>query len=221
MIIIPSRFNGPPTSGNGGYTCGTIAEALGVTEGESAVVTLRSPPPLDTEMVVEHEDDGLRVLAGDRLIAEATRSTLDLDAPAPVSFADAAAASAPPPHHPFPTCFVCGPARDDGLAITVGPVPGRDVMAGPWIPAPDVVGRVFVWAALDCPGAWVRSGTGGMLGRLEARVDACPEPGDRCVVVAWLIDEPSERRWISGTALFADSGKLLGVARATWVALRT
>lgn len=42
-IVIPRRFRGPLTSGNGGYTCGLLA---GIVGGE-AEVTLRLPPPLE------------------------------------------------------------------------------------------------------------------------------------------------------------------------------
>ena len=45
-MIVPGRFNGPPDSGNGGYTCGLVAGLLG----EVAEVTLRLPPPLDREL---------------------------------------------------------------------------------------------------------------------------------------------------------------------------
>ena len=41
--IIRKRFCGPPNSGNGGYVCGLLANALG----EPAQVTLHAPPPLD------------------------------------------------------------------------------------------------------------------------------------------------------------------------------
>ena len=41
QIVIKSRFNGPPDSGNGGYVCGVVASAV---EGPS-IVTLRKPPP--------------------------------------------------------------------------------------------------------------------------------------------------------------------------------
>src|SRR5918996_2619259 len=42
-VMIPARFNGPPATANGGYTCGLVARLLGV----DAEVTLRRPPPLD------------------------------------------------------------------------------------------------------------------------------------------------------------------------------
>ena len=42
-VIIPSRFNGPPDSGNGGYSCGVLAAFI---DGP-ARVRLHVPPPLD------------------------------------------------------------------------------------------------------------------------------------------------------------------------------
>ena len=49
LPVVPTidpRFNGPPGSGNGGYTCGLVAGLLG----GPAEVTLRLPPPLGTPL---------------------------------------------------------------------------------------------------------------------------------------------------------------------------
>ena len=46
-LSIPAFFNGPPESGNGGYTCGRVAELV---DAEVVEVSLRSPPPLDTAL---------------------------------------------------------------------------------------------------------------------------------------------------------------------------
>ena len=43
VVSIPSRFNGPPLSGNGGYSCGVLAAFI---DGP-AQVRLHVPPPLD------------------------------------------------------------------------------------------------------------------------------------------------------------------------------
>jgi hypothetical protein len=43
-MIIPARFNGPPGSGNGGYSARIFAG------GAQCEVTLRMPPPLDTSL---------------------------------------------------------------------------------------------------------------------------------------------------------------------------
>ena len=213
-LIIPSRFNGPPGSANGGYTCGLLAERVG----EPAEVTLRSPPPLDTPL----RFDGMRLWDGDTLIAEAHRAHVHGDVPEPVAFEDAEQASRGYPgfvEHEYATCFVCGPDRDDGLGLFAGAVEGTTVFAAPWV-VPDDVSRLLVWASLDCPGAigvgWDGRGDW-LLGRMAAEVHEVPEPGDRCVVVAWPIGHEG-RKGFAGTALYRDK-ELLARARQTWIAL--
>ena len=53
-IVIDSRFCGPKTSGNGGYSAGLIAKDFEATIGKAVKVTLRSPPPLDEEIGRAH-----------------------------------------------------------------------------------------------------------------------------------------------------------------------
>lgn len=124
-MIIGSRYHGPPGSGNGGYTAGLIAAELG---GDAIEVTLRKPPPLETELSLSHEPDGGVVVhdpSGER-VAEAKRTVIASDEVVPaVSFATAVEASRTYQgfvRHPFPTCFVCGPQRepDDGLRVFPG-----------------------------------------------------------------------------------------------------
>jgi hypothetical protein len=213
-IVIDPRFNGPPASANGGYTCGLLAAQVG----EPAEITLRAPPPLGRALSF----DGERLFDGETLIAEARRADLELDPPAPVSFADAVDAARDYPgfeEHAYPTCFVCGPAREDGLRLFTGPA-GDGVFAAPWIPRE--VSRELAWASLDCPGAigvgWDGRGDW-LLGRMHGRVDALPELGERCVVVSWPIGRDG-RKGFAGTALFGEDGRLLGLARQTWIALR-
>jgi hypothetical protein len=215
QLEIDPRFNGPPESGNGGYTCGLIAELVG----EPAEVTLRQPPPLRRAL----RFDGGRLWDGEVLVAEGRRAEVDLTPPEPVAFADAVRASERYPgfeRHAFPTCFVCGPRREPGhgLRIFAGPVDGRGLFAAPWV-VPEGVERAFVWAALDCPGAIAvgfpaRGET--VLGRLTARVDAVPEPGSRCVVAAWPLGEDG-RKLYAGTALYSEAGESLAIAQATWI----
>src|SRR5437763_8107108 len=140
-LVIAPRFCGPPGSANGGYASGLIAAHLG----GQAEVTLRRPPPLARPMAVERHGEGsVRVLDGDVLIAEGT-SLPDgpaVELPGPVTVRDARAAGlgsrlrAHPDEHPFPTCFVCGPARRPpaGLGIMPGPVPGRCLSDDAWSP---------------------------------------------------------------------------------------
>ena len=212
-IVIDRRFRGPNESGNGGYSAGRFALAHG---GDVVEVTLRLPPPLETPL----ELDGERVVAGDAVVAVVRAVELGVSAPDPVAIGDAIAAATPDLASPFPQCFVCGHARgDDGLHIHAGRVADREVYAAPWTPRADTVGREFVWAALDCPGAYATGVPGRgtvVLGRLVARIDRVPEAGEDCVVVA-RHDGSDGRKHGAVTALFAASGELLGLARAVWI----
>src|SRR2546421_403113 len=129
-MIIARRFRGPPDSGNGGYSSGLLGTQL---EGP-AEVTLRVPPPLDTELRVVRDGAGARLMAGETLVAEAVPAVVDLEPPAPVSFDEAVEASRGYPWfttHPYPSCFVCGPKRDPGDALRIWPgaVKGRTISA--------------------------------------------------------------------------------------------
>jgi hypothetical protein len=215
-IVIDPRFNGPPQSANGGYTCGLLAEQVG----EPAEITLRSPPPLGRTL----RFDGERLTDDTTLVAEARRVALDLEVPEPVPYADAERASMHYPGfvtHDYPTCFVCGPEREDGLRLFTGAVEGRDVFAAPWAVQPDV-SRLLVWSALDCPGAigvgWDGRGDW-LLGRMAGEVLEVPRPGDRCVVVSWPLGSDG-RKGFAGTAVFRGA-ELLARARQTWIALST
>lgn len=223
-IVIERRFCGPGGSGNGGYVCGRVSAYIdGVAE-----VTLRRPPPLDHPLAVRRTAGGVEVLDGTALVAEAVPARVDLSPPAPVDRDTAAEAAKGYPgwsDHPFPTCFVCGPDRTDGLRITPGPIHGRDVVAAPWTPdtsLSDGAGAVldeFVWAALDCPGAWsldVASGRPMVLGRLTARLDTPLFVGQTYVVLGWPIAVDG-RKLYSGTAVYDEAGAVCAVAKATWI----
>ena len=210
-ILIDPRFNGPRGSANGGYTCGLLAAQVG----EPAEITLRAPPPLARPL----RFDGSRLWDGETLIAEARRTDEALTPPPVVSFKDAERASRAYPgfeEHAYPTCFVCGPARDDGLGLFTGPLDG-DLLATPWVPKETA--RELVWAALDCPGAiavgW--SGRGEwLLGRMAGRVDDIPQIGERCVVTARAAGREG-RKGFASTAAYGEDGRLLGVSSQTWI----
>ena len=213
-IVIDRRFRGPNESGNGGYSSGLFALAHG---GDVVEVTLRLPPPLETPL----ELDGERIVAGDAVVANVREAELGVSAPDPVALGDAVTAAAPDLDSPFPQCFVCGAGRaeGDGLRIFAGPVADRDVYAATWTVREDTVGPEFVWAALDCAGAYATGAAGRgtvVLARLTARVDRVPGAGERCVVVGWHLDSEG-RKHGAGTALFTDTGELLGIAKALWV----
>jgi hypothetical protein len=225
-IVIPRRFNGPPNSGNGGYVCGRLAQCLP----GPVSVRLRRPPPLEHPLQVEITDGEARLLDGEQLVATARTAELSLQPPATATFAQAELAARAYPgflRHQLPTCFVCGPQRaaGDGLRIFAGPTADRAVWAAPWIPHASLAnaeGRVppeFLWAALDCAGAFAVLPPGGepiLLGELCAALDGGVEVGERCVVVAWPLGVDGRKRY-AGTAVLSSGGRVLARARATWI----
>ncbi len=228
-VLIEPRFRGPPNSANGGYTCGLLASAVG----HAAECTLRAPPPLSAPLELERDEHGkVSVHHGAVLIADGKPAAVELDVPEAVDFDSASAASRSYVgfhRHPYPGCFVCGPERNagDGLRIFPGAVPGRRVVAAPWVPddsLADGEGKVrseIVWSALDCPswfGASAFSGYAGsiLLGRLTGAVEARPRAGEHCVCIGWPLAEEG-RKVHCASALFGEDGRLLARARATWI----
>src|SRR5215470_3900860 len=103
FIRIARRFCGPPDSGNGGYSSGTLASLLpGACE-----CTLRKPIPLERELQTEVSTSSARLLDGDDLIIEAVQTKIDVVHHAATPFDQAERASSTSPafdNHPFPTC---------------------------------------------------------------------------------------------------------------------
>jgi len=237
-ITIDERFCGPPRSGNGGYVCGRVAAWIGADAGTDAAVRLKAPPPIGTALVLEETGTGARLMDGESVIAEGRRGPLALEVPACPSLSDAERASTRYlgfAEHNFPTCFVCGPKRSvgDGLRIFPGAldadaagVPG--MLAATWTPdasIADAAGAIrpeFVWAALDCPGAFTRyplpPGVALVLGELAVAQRAPLRAGDRCILTAWSLGDEGRRR-VAGTALHRADGPLVACARAVWVAV--
>ncbi|MFK3979600.1 hypothetical protein ACI2K4_04375 [Micromonospora sp. NPDC050397] len=211
-MIIAGRFNGPPGSGNGGYSAGVFAD------GAAREVTLRMPPPLDTALSLV--DGEVRAPDG-AVVAEVAPAGDVATVVPPIGYAEAVAASdgyAGFSDHPFPTCYVCGPERVDGLRIFPGPVGDGRTAAG-WTVPPDV-SPATVWAALDCPGGWAVIGAGRpyVLGRIAVLLDRLPEADERCVVVGAL-GRAEGRKALVHTTLYGRDGTELGRARATWIAI--
>lgn len=224
---IAERFRGPPRSGNGGYTCGRMARHLAGTP----AIRLKAPPPIATRLRLEYTDHDARLFHGATLVGEAKPGTLDLQIPeAPVwEQAVAASLSYVGFHtHSFPGCFVCGPGRaaGDGLRIFPGLVPGSTILAAPWIPdvslAADgkTVNSEFLWSALDCTGAFAvlpaKQDVAIVLGELCASVTGRILPGERCVVTGWPLVVDGRKR-LAGSAVYAESGALVALARAVWI----
>lgn len=220
---IESRFNGPPNSGNGGYSCGLIAEGVdGV-----ASVQLRVPPPLDRPLVLESDGVRATLTDGDVVVGEASAADLEIDVPTIPTIAEAEQASkgyAGFTEHAFPTCFVCGPERaiGDGLRIFAGPL-DDSLYAAPWIPDASLTGADgdieprYVWAALDCPSFFSNPGAPtALLGQLTAEVHRVPEVGEPIVAIAWPIRTEGRKHW-ARSALATSDGELIGAAEALWI----
>ena len=133
-VTIDPRFNGPPDSGHGGYVSGLVA---GFLQGP-ARVRLHRPPPLGRRLDMRRSGSEVTLLDGEALVATGASTDVDLVVPDVVGFAEAEVASRAYPgfgEHMFRRCFGCGPARaaGDGLRIFAGPVPGRRLVAAPFL----------------------------------------------------------------------------------------
>lgn len=231
-LRIPGRFNGPPGSANGGYTCGLVA---GLLEEGPCEVNLRAPPPLERDLAVERVSEGVVVRDGATLVARGNRAVLDLDSGPPVTLQEASQASTAGVSrwgaaHPFPTCVVCGPDRapGDGFGIFPAPVGHDGRFAASWQPhnslaADDgTVRPECVWAALDCPTSAPLANYGEgppiVLVRLTASLDSPVAVEEPHVVVSWELGRDGRKRE-AACVLFDSAGRALARARALWVEL--
>ena len=246
-LEIPTRFRGPPHSGNGGYVAGIFASALAQRHnlpGQAVEVTLRAPTPLDTPLSVEHGDSMLTVRAaatsGATLIAEARIVPFELDVPRAATWAEALAAqpnsySLPTEFHPqfnqvrrgvHPICFCCGAEAPptEGLHVYSAPIPSLDQVAAAWRPSEafasgDTIAPEFLWTALDCPGQMAWRAAGIQTGML-GRLTARIERSVRAgerCVVSGWTLGREGRKFFAGTALFNEAGDLCAYAKAVWI----
>jgi hypothetical protein len=248
-ICIQERFRGPPQSGNGGYVHGVLAGVLArgrfdLPDAGAVEVTLRAPVPLDRELAVQESEQGLRVLDGESLIAEASLTTLRLEVPPPAPWDEVLAARDRSPclrsgMHPtlgevrlgaHPICFCCGAelAPDQGLHVYAAPLPVHRQVAAAWTCGTEFAlanGELpaeIVCTALDCPGqfAWLAEGAQtGMLGRLTARIERPLRAGEPYRVIGWTMGREG-RKYNAGTAIYDRTGLLHAYAKAIWIGRR-
>ncbi|MFL6623832.1 MAG: hypothetical protein ACJ8NR_14695 [Sulfurifustis sp.] len=226
-IVIAHRFNGPPNSGNGGYASGLVANAIG----QTVRVRLRKALALDTPLsVIQNSADEWQLRDANDVLAAAVPASVEVTVPAPPSYESACTAARGYPSvedHDLPHCFVCGPGRapGDGLRIFAAPLPGTSLVAAPWQPDRSLadaggVKSEFVWAALDCPGAFASGSDKPMLlGELAARIERRPNAEERCVVLGWPIATEGRKHKV-GTAVFGADGAVCAVGLATWIELK-
>lgn len=232
--VISARFNGPPGSGNGGYSCGVLAAHIA----GPARIRLHVPPPLDKPMrITDTEDGGVQMHDGDVLVGSGAAAILDLDIPAAPSLQVAKEAMKAFPaydSHSFPTCFVCGPGRSscDGLEIFPGPLPDngahQSLLACVWQPSADLsnaqgnICEEFLWSALDCPGYFAAMGAqlrpavlGELTGEIKTAV-ACDYP---LIVYAWPLGCEG-RKYYGASAIATAGGDLVASSKSTWIELK-
>jgi len=194
-LVVPSRFRGPPSSGNGGWSAGAISAYAGDACPEdharpwpAVTVSLLAPPPLEVPMAVAPGEQGGVVATYDGTPVLAARclgnEVADID---PVSSDEARAAEASYAglvSHPFPTCFACGTGRapGDGLRIFPGRVADIDDdgtprarVAATWTPDPSVAEDFHAYAdehpRASLPVTWAALDcVGGWAGDLEERL---------------------------------------------------
>jgi len=113
MVTIATQFNGPDSSGNGGYVSGLLAQQHDPSGPVTA--TLRVPPPLGTPLNWEASEGRTRLLThGGTLVGAATGGTVARDVPdAPTPDQREAGRAAYPGFRPppFDPCLPCGTQR--------------------------------------------------------------------------------------------------------------
>lgn len=228
-LLVPSRFCGPPSSGNGGWTAGALAALSGADPAAGISVSLLAPPPLDVAMPVETVDgQTVATLDGAPLArAEAAASGPEVTIE-PVGADEARAAEASYAGHrahPFPTCYACGTARADGLRIFPGRVAdqdGRARLAATWTPDGTVHEHptAVTWAALDCVGGWAGDLEDRLmvLARMTAWIDGVPEVGVEHVALGLGV-RTDGRKTFTASALVDPDGRVVGRAEHLWVAV--
>jgi hypothetical protein len=226
-VHVLRRFRGPPTSGNGGYVAGLVAEWI---EGP-AEVNLLAPIPLEVPLHRRLEGSDVSLSDSNATYARGgpMGSQLDFPVPDPPTDEEIEAGSQTYPGkdgHPIPGCFVCGTEREpgDGLCIYAGESPHRDVAVAEWVPDEEFAGENghvqerFLWAALDCPSYF---GLGephplALLARLEGRIDRPVAPGERLRISGWSLGREG-RKHRAATAIHDEDGRLVALSRALWI----
>lgn len=230
-VVIASCYNGPPSSGNGGYVMGIMAQGL---SGPVEAV-LKVPPPLDKPLRRENSNSTVSLFDGDTLVGTAHEVDAAIQErllPSPLSLAGSPVEGPEMEgkFRPFGSCFVCGDERSDGdgLCIHSQNVEGQQGMvAAPWhihenfADGGGCVAPEYIWAALDCPGYFACApGEAALLAKFTVEVLMPLKATGTATVVGWdLTENRSGRKRLSGTALYSPEGALVAKAHALWITI--
>ncbi|WP_030757630.1 MULTISPECIES: hotdog fold domain-containing protein [unclassified Streptomyces] len=234
-ITVPERLHGYPGVAFGGYVAGVLATRAAA---KDVRVDFRRPVPTGAPVrLAATAEGGCELTDGELLLAAATPVEAPAapcpEAPSWDRAVEAAEAFRSDPPDGQADCFGCGLDRTPatGLRLHCGTVPGRELVAAAWTPAPELGGPdgllppELVWGALDCPGnAAGRLLDGRRAGAVTAALGARllrPVPvGEGLVSYAWMLTSTG-RKYTVGTALATADGELCAVAEALWVEPRT
>lgn len=228
FAIIDKLYCGPNNSGNGGYSCGLLAQFI---RGPLSV-RLQAPPPLDTPLQVEYNSEMAVLKNSAQTLATAKPASIDFEASKPISYTEAQRGAKDYigyDEHLCPKCFVCGPERKqgDGLRIFAGKVEDN-LVASPWRPHVSLcdsngkVKPIYVWAALDCPGAFTfltDFKKAVLLGELVTDIKLELNAEESCVVTGTHLYSEGRKHVVS-TAVYNQAGALAAVAKGTWIELQ-
>lgn len=230
------RFQGFEHGALGGYAAGVVAARI---DGP-AEANLRSLPQMERDLEIRKLGEGLELWDGETLVLEALPASFDLAIPETPSLAKAKEAASRLIHdetgHLYPSCFTCGPDRDegDGLRLFMGRLdPEGELLASAWTPDPALgaedgaLPAEMVWAALDCPtiwAGWARSypaeaGEGfTVLARQRLDITAPVPTGEPVIVTAWPIEQDG-RKHLCGAAIADADGRPLARAESLLIAV--
>lgn len=231
-IRVPSWFQGPTGSGQGGWTSAKLAELVG----QPVTARLRAPIPLEVDLEVRATAEGWVARHGDSVIVEAAPWQPDVAHTSPIPLEQARQARArfpvPPEDHPVPFCFSCG-LQPDAMHVHAGPLgehPERyatDWTAPAWAAGADgAVDPAVLWAALDCTAAWYACchprRRRAVTAQLAVEVLRPVSVGEELALVSWSGDGREDwdgRKRSAASAAFDPTGRLVARSRSFWVAL--
>lgn len=229
-FTISTAYQGITGIAHGGYVAGLLArEQPGMGK-----VRLRLPPPLATPLTVSPVNS----VVG--LVDPKGRTVMELEASAPaivdLAVASIEEAQARPPHprfadHPYPDCFMCGTARDDGLGLRLSAPDDEGMGLGVWTPSGALlgdggaVGSEFLWAAIDCLTVWSFADRWeepewwpAVTGQIAVEQVRPVQRGEPHVVAGRLVGREGRRVLVEG-AITTAGGELCARGRAVWVVI--
>ena len=224
-VSFPRRFRGPLTSANGGYAAGALAAFLDGGRGRGDASPSASPGAR-----------ARRRRNGDGVGAPARRRRASSPKPASPSWtstrpsgllrrrrAGLRCGSCDIGNPEFRECFVCGVRTEhDGLG-NLRRSGGRS-RAAACSAVDGLRGVTRARVGRDRLSRGVRGGRGrerrrGPRAHDRTHRSRARSAASRCVVVSWPLGEDG-RKLFAGTALFAEGGELLAIARQVWIAPR-